>query len=531
MTDGSQKEMPNGWQVASLRMVTEVNPKLDTFAGNNNPTVSFVPMPAVGAGTGTIDVSLTRSLQDVKKGYRHFRQGDVLFAKITPCMENGKMAIVPSLKYGHAFGSTEFHVLRPERGINAQFIYYFVSSQQFRRDAQHNMTGAVGQLRVPAPYLADQSIPVPPTREQCRIVAKIEELCSELDKGIESLKTARARLDVYRQAVLKHAFEGKLTADWRKQNKDKTETPEQLLARIKQERMARYETQLQEWKAAVKAWEENKKTGRKSPKPRKLSQTSPPSLDELESLPCLPLGWTYLNLGLVVDQPKYGTPKKCDYNYDGTGVLRIPNVIGGLIDTSDLKGACFGEDEKRIYSLRSGDVLMVRSNGSASIVGKCALVSEMDAQLLFAGYLIRLRSNPAVLLPDYLIALLSSHLLRTQIEQKAKSTSGVNNINSGEIQSVIIPLCNPDEQKLLIERLSAILSTIDDLHSEIGKQLIKANALRQSILKEAFSGRLVAQDPDDEPASVLLERIAAEKEARSRNTVNPGKRRRAVAAA
>ena len=201
MTDGSQKEMPNGWQVASLRMVTEVNPKLDTFAGNNNPTVSFVPMPAVGAGTGTIDVSLTRSLQDVKKGYRHFRQGDVLFAKITPCMENGKMAIVPSLKYGHAFGSTEFHVLRPERGINAQFIYYFVSSQQFRRDAQHNMTGAVGQRRVPAPYLADQSIPVPPTREQCRIVPKIEELCSELDKGIESLKTARARLDVYRQAA------------------------------------------------------------------------------------------------------------------------------------------------------------------------------------------------------------------------------------------------------------------------------------------------------------------------------------------
>ena len=233
----------------------------------------------------------------------------------------------------------------------------------------------------------------------------------------------------------------------------------------------------------------------------------------------------------MVDQPKYGTPKKCDYNYDGTGVLRIPNVIGGLIDTSDLKGACFGEDEKRIYSLRSADVLMVRSNGSASIVGKCALVSEMDAQLLFAGYLIRLRSNPAVLLPDYLVALLSSHLLRTQIEQKAKSTSGVNNINSGEIQSVIIPLCNPDEQKLLIERLSAILSTIDDLHSEIGKQLIKANALRQSILKEAFSGRLVAQDPDDEPASVLLERIAAEKEARSRNTVHPGKRRRAVAAA
>ena len=92
--------------------------------------------------------------------------------------------------------------------------------------------------------------------EQRRIVAKIEELFSELDKGVESLKTARGQLNVYRQAVLKHAFEGKLTAQWREENEDKLETPEQLLARIKQERETRYERQLKEWKAAVRTWEE-----------------------------------------------------------------------------------------------------------------------------------------------------------------------------------------------------------------------------------------------------------------------------------
>ena len=143
-------------------------------------------------------------------------------------------------------------MLRPHCEISAQYIYHFVSSQQFRRDAQHNTTGAVGQRRVPAPYLADQSLPLPPAREQHRIVAKIEELFSELDKGIESLKTARRQLEVYRQSVLKHAFEGKLTAQWREENKDKLEKPEQLLARIKQERAAHYERQLKEWKAAVK---------------------------------------------------------------------------------------------------------------------------------------------------------------------------------------------------------------------------------------------------------------------------------------
>jgi type I restriction enzyme, S subunit len=164
----------------------------------------------------------------VKKGYTPFQREDVLFAKITPCMENGKMAVVPELHNGIGFGSTEFHVLRAYEGVGPNFLYYFVSSKSFRYDAEHNMTGAVGQKRVPTPYFEKCSIPLPPTNEQKRIVAKIEELFSELDKGIENLKTAREQLRVYRQAVLKHAFKGKLTAHWREQNKDKLETADQL---------------------------------------------------------------------------------------------------------------------------------------------------------------------------------------------------------------------------------------------------------------------------------------------------------------
>ena len=117
-------------------------------------------------------------------------------------------------------------------------------------------------------FLKKSKLPLAPQNEQRRIVAKIEELFSELDKGIESLKAARAKLNIYRQAVLKHAFEGKLTAQWREENKDKLETPEQLLARIKQEREARYEKQLQEWKAAVKEWEEGGKLGKRPAKPQ-----------------------------------------------------------------------------------------------------------------------------------------------------------------------------------------------------------------------------------------------------------------------
>ena len=142
--------------------------------------------------------------------------------------------------------------------------------------------------------------------EQHRIVAKIDELLSELDKGIESLKTARAKLDVYRQAVLKHAFEGKLTAQWREENKDKLETSEQLLARVKNERKARFEQQLQEWKAAMQEWEESGKSGKKPQRPKKLEEISHLLLTEIETLPSLPAGWSYLRLGLVIDEPKYG---------------------------------------------------------------------------------------------------------------------------------------------------------------------------------------------------------------------------------
>ena len=408
------------------------------------------------------------------------------------------------------------YLIRFRPFIDRRFFRYFLGSPDYWAAIADKKLG-VAVPNVNATKLKAIPVPVPPEREQTRIVAKIEELFSELDRGIESLETAREQLKVYRQAVLKHAFEGKLTAQWREENKDKLETPEQLLARIKQERTGRYEQQLQEWKAAGKTWEESGEPSKRPARPSKLKEISQLSLTETEILPSLPDGWSYLRLGFVINEPKYGTSKKCDYNYEGTGVLRIPNVVRGVVDASDLKGAHFEEDEKRTHALRNGDILVIRSNGSISIVGKCAIISKAEEQYLYAGYLIRLRSNPRALLPDYLAALLSSHLLRTQIEDKAKSTSGVNNINSGEIQSLIVPLCGLSEQEVVVERLSASLSAIEGIEAELDNQLLKADALRQSILKKAFAGQLVAQDPSDEPASVLLDRIKAEKKQASRS--------------
>ncbi len=499
------------WVVAKIEEIAEINPRLPKDALTGEIPVSFVPMAAVGAADGSIDVSNTRPYSNVQKGFTTFKEGDVLFAKITPCMENGKMAVVPEVMNGYGFGSTEFHVLRPLTGIEARYLYYYVSGKLFRQDAEHNMTGAVGQRRVPTPYLAASEIPIPPHKEQRRIVTKIEELFSELDKGIESFKTAREQLKVYRQALLKHAFEGKLTAAWREENKDKLETAEVLLKRIQAERSERYRQQVKAWEKAVKEWEKSGKVESKPGKPSHPKELPPLTADELAELPELPKGWGYTRIGGLIDDPTYGTAKKCDYQTIGIGVLRIPNVVLGKIDASDLKFALFSDEEISAYKLFAGDILMIRSNGSISIVGKGALVSERDINHLFAGYLIRIRPQKQHVKPEYLHNMLSLHSVRKQIEQKAKSTSGVNNINSVEIQSLVVAICNIEEQCQIVQELDSSLSEIHQLDQTITTALQQAETLRQSILKKAFSGQLVPQDPNDEPAAKLLERIKAER--------------------
>ena len=512
MTDVPKPNMPDGWQVASLCMVTEVNPKLDKFAGNDNPTVSFVPMPAVGAGTGAIDVSRTRSLQDVKKGYTHFREGDVLFAKITPCMENGKMAIVPPLKCGLGFGSTEFHVLRPSREISAQYIYWFVSSEQFRRDAQHNMTGAVGQRRVLAPYLAHQTIPVPPAREQHRIVAKIEELFSELDKGVESLKTARTQLKVYRQAVLKHAFEGKLTAQWREKNKDKLETPEQLLARIKREREARYEQLLKEWTVAVKTWEAKGKPGKKPSKPRKLTTVN--TVLSSDSLVDGLTDWRWTTVSEIADLVTDGTHRTPDYAGSGVPFISVKDIRHGRVSFDDCKFISQNDHEALIQRCHPepGDLLITKSG----TIGRLAIVPDRKFSLFVSVALVKIQSAQAHISSRWLRYAFEHHIMSLNIDQQIKGGL-LKNYHLEDLRLVRLPLCNFREQEELVCQIEERLSVIKEFGTTLDQQLVKADALRQSILRLAFAGQLVAQDPGDEPASTLLGRIRAEQEQAVKN--------------
>lgn len=383
--------------------------------------------------------------------------------------------------------------------------FFFLCLQPYL-NAINAETSSVTVKHLSSRSVQDIPLPLPPLNEQRRIVEKIENLFAELDKGEESLKAAKARAGLYRQSLLKHAFEGHLTAEWRAANPDKLEDPEALLTRIQNERDARYKQALDDWQSELEKWRDEGEEGKKPKKPKRLKDLQAPKQDNT-----LPDGWAKVPLGMVVDEPNYGTSKKCDYNAGPVGVLRIPNISEGKIDSTDLKSAEFTRDEIESYELETGDLLVIRSNGSVNLVGKGALVQEQHTDFLYAGYLIRLRSNARVALPRYLHLAMMSHVVRSQIESKAKSTSGVNNINSGELQSLVLSLCSVAEQVMVADRLDAKLSTLEAVEKQLDEQLARSRALRQSILKRAFAGELVDQDPNDEPASVLLERIKAEK--------------------
>lgn len=405
-----------------------------------------------------------------------------------------------------ALGSTLVRINFP--GMNNQYAYYFLLSKY--QEINTRAKGS-GTPHVDPDLLWNYEFPIAPINEQARIVIKIEELFSELDSGITALKSAREQLKAYRYAVLKHAFEGKLTAKWREENADKLKSPEQLFACIQQERKARYQQQLDEWKAAIKEWEDNGKEKKKPSKPKLLKDFDELQEDILIKLPRLPNSWIWKKLGFLTTGVEYGTSAKSSET-GLTPVIRMGNLQNGNIDWSDLVYTS-DLDEIEKYSLRKNDLLFNRTN-SPELVGKTAKYKG-ENPALFAGYLIRINQIETIALSDYVNYFLNSHIAK-QYGNRVK-TDGVNqsNINGEKLQNYPFPFCSIEEQLVIIKILENKLSLTDASIRDVEIQLTKAEVLRQSILKKAFSGQLVAQDPNDEPASELLSRIKAEKEVAS----------------
>jgi len=393
-------------------------------------------------------------------------------------------------------------------GIDPRFVFYQAQSQDFKNQLEQRASATTISI-VNKGNFSTIKVWIPPTNEQHRIVAKIEELFSELDKGIESLKTAREQLKVYRQALLKHAFEGKLTEQWRKDNADKLETADQLLERIKQEREARYQQQLEDWKAAVKQWEVDGKEGTKPAKPRAAKKLERPSSSESKGYENIPDSWCLAKIGDVSSVGTGVTPLKSRSDYYDNG--DVPWVTSGALNSSLVSEAsgyvtelAFAETNLRLYPKHT---LLMAMYGEGKTRGKCSelLIPATTNQAIAAMVQCGIEEDTRPYLKWF--------LMKNYIDIRRKSSGGVQpNLNLGIVENTVFPLCSTGEMEVIVNELETNLSVIDDNEKTIVDQLLKSEALRQSILKKAFSGQLVPQDPDDEPASVLLDRIAKEKE-------------------
>ena len=485
--------VPNGWQRCVLsdftRIVMGQSPSSETYNKRQVGLPFFQGKAEFGELYPTIRKYCSRPRKVASKGATLLAirapVGPTNLAQQECCIGRGLAAI------------------HPYKEIDPKLVLYLLRSVE--PSLSNKGTGSTFAA-ISKDFIESLEFNLPPLAEQHRIVAKIEELLSELDKGIDSLKTAQTQLNIYRQTVLKHAFEGKLTAQWREENKDKLKRDQRLLVRIRNERDASYQQKLKAWKAACKRWEESGKTGNRPTKPRILPKLTDLSQDQVMQLPSLPNSWAWAKLGWTTCGVEYGTSVK-SAKQGKVPVLRMGNIQDAKLDWSDLVYTS-SDDEIDRLRLRNGDVLFNRTN-SPELVGKTAIYRG-ERPAIFAGYLIRINHIQASICDQYLNLFLNSPVARQH--GNSVKTDGVNqsNISGTKLLDYPFPYCLIEEQREVASRLEEALSVIENTEDDLGKVIQNAATLRQAILRKAFSGELVEQYPEDEPASVLLERIEAE---------------------
>ena len=507
----SNNVIPEGWAVVSLREILHGIEAGKSFeCEQRQATPDEWGVIKVSAMTwGRFDEDENKAVPSSKdiEPRHEIHTGDLLLSRSNTVELVGASVLVHACRPKLLLSDKSMR-LRACDEINRAWLQRILSSPGIRSQLSSVATGSSNSMRnVSQDKVLALHFGMPPKNEQQRIVEKVDELFSDLDVGVAALKRAKANLKRYRAAVLKAAVEGKLTEEWRAKHPAK-EPASTLLARILKERRQKWETdQLAKFAAA----------GKEPPKNWRDKYVEPSTLDT-SGLPELPEAWCWLSMEQLTVRSEYGTSVKCDYGGGGPPVLRIPNIARGELDLADMKFAKqplpLGNDDR----LQLGDMLMCRTNGSISLIGKSAVVrSELSPPHTYASYLLRFRFGLLASLPSWVHVFVTSFQGRRFIESNAASSAGQHNISLSLIHTMPIPLPPMPEQQKIIEDVSERLSQIDAAETQIEHCLRRATRLRQSILKQAFEGKLVPQDPNDEPASVLLERLRASRSATEGN--------------
>ena len=386
--------------------------------------------------------------------------------------------------------------------VNMKFLYYWMQVNQVRSDTHKRYWISV---------YSKKKIQLPSGLEQRAIVSKIEELFSDLEQGIADLKAAQGQLKIYRQAVLKKAFEGELTKEWR-EKQDDLPTAEELLQQIKEERKKHYEQQLIDWKEAVKKWGKEGKEGKKPSEPRAKKGINSIDDNEIEVLPSIPKLWSYFYLAYTGNLGR-GKSKHRPRNDS--------RLFGGdypFIQTSEVKSQAIITKYEKSYSEfgLSQSKLWPKGTLCITIAANIAETGFLGIDACFPDSIVGFTPFDSIVDKKYINYFF--HSAKAKISAYAPATAQ-KNINLNTLENLVIPFCSLKEQRQVVNEIESRLSVCDQVEGSIKESLEKAQGLRQSILKKAFEGTLLSEGeiakckeaPDYEPASVLLEKIRKEK--------------------
>lgn len=485
----SEKKLPNGWSWATIDQLTDLvtkgsSPKWQGFEYGRSG-VLFVRSQNVGWGKLRLDdkAYLPEAFNE-KETKSIIQKGDLLLNIVGASIGRAALATkeLDGANCNQAVAIVRFVVsVTP-----AYFLHFMLNTSA--QNVIHEEKVDVARANYSLAQIRAFHVPVPPLNEQQRIVEKIETLFTRLDKGEEAVRDVQKLLTQYRQSVLKSAVTGQLTADWRAQRAGQLEHSRDLLARVLKDRR-------EQWQGRGKYKE--------------------PVEPDTSGLPDLPTDWVWTSLetiaanapNSIVDGP-FGSKLKTEhYRESGVRVIRLGNIGDGhFVDNKSYIESSHAEELYR-HAIQSGD-LVIASLGEE--LPRACIVPDYFGNGIVKADCIKFSPNPSTLNPTFILSWLNSLILREKVSGEIRGV-GRPRLNLGNIRTFAVPLPSMSEQDEIAQIVNEANSKIEVLEEWCETELKRSASLRQSILKDAFAGKLVPQDPADEPASTLLARIAAAK--------------------
>ncbi|EOX4928822.1 MULTISPECIES: restriction endonuclease subunit S [Vibrio] len=483
-------DTPTGWAWTRISEIAEISPRNSTT--DDDAEVSFVPMPLITTNYDGSHGSEKRIWKEIKKGYTHFQDGDIALAKITPCFENSKAAVFSGLEGGVGAGTTELHVARPLSDcINPLFVLLYLKAPIFLKVGETKMTGSAGQKRVPKDFFSENPLPFPPSNEQHRIVAKVDELmtlCDQLEQQTEaSIEAHQVLLTTLLDTLTNSVDADELMQNWARisEHFDTLFTTEESIDQLKQTilqlavmgKLVPQDPSDEPASELLKRIAEEKAQLLKDKKIKK--QKALPPIAEDEKPFELPNGWEWCRFGNVATSRLGKMLDKSKNVGAPLPYLRNTNVQWHKFDLDDVKLMKIEDSEREEFLVLPGDLLICEGGEP----GRCAIWEDEKQEIYFQKALHRARPLGQCL-PEYLQVCLTVDATNGVLDNYFTGAT-IKHFVGAKLNSYIHPLPPVEEQKRIVNKISDLIKICEQLKCLLRQSQTTQLHLTDAIVEQA----------------------------------------------